>query len=57
MDGGSEAPGFGRRMTETLAATAKRSDRPKRELFIDPRTEADSLLPAQFWTFVADQMG
>ena len=44
-------------MAALLAATAKRSDRPKRELFIDPRTEADSLLPAQFWTFVADQMG
>lgn len=30
-----------------LAATAKRSDRPKRQLFIDPRPEADSLLQAQ----------
>ena len=30
-----------------LAATAKRSDRPKRQLMIDPCTEADNLLPAQ----------
>ena len=30
-----------------LATAAKRSDRPKRQLFIDSRTEEDSLLPAQ----------
>ena len=30
-----------------LAATARRSDWPKRQLFIDPPTEADSPLPAQ----------
>jgi len=32
-----------------LAATAKRSDRSKRQLFIYPRTEADSPLPARNW--------
>ena len=32
-----------------LAATAKRSDRFKRQLFIYPRTEADSPLPARNW--------
>jgi len=31
-----------------FATTAKHSDRPKRQLFIDPRIEADSLLSAQF---------
>ena len=30
-----------------LSGTAKRSYRPKRQLFINPRTEADSPLPAQ----------
>jgi hypothetical protein len=30
-----------------FAATANRSDLPKRQLFIDQRTEADSPLPAQ----------
>jgi len=39
---------LGRLTAEMLAVTAKRSDRPKRQLFIDLRTEADSPLPAQF---------
>ena len=30
-----------------VLVTAKRSNRPKRQLFVDPRTEADSRLPAQ----------
>ena len=34
-------------MAGMLAVAVKRSDRPKRQLFIYPRTEADSLLPAQ----------
>jgi hypothetical protein len=47
MNGSFQSPGAARRTTVLLAATAKRSDRPKRQLFIDPRTEADSQLPAQ----------
>lgn len=35
-------------MTAMLVEAAERSDRPKRQLFINPRTEGDSLLPAQF---------
>lgn len=35
-------------MLVLLTAIANRSDRPKRQLFIDPRSEADNMLPAQF---------
>lgn len=34
-----------------LATAAKRFDRPKRQLFIDLRTEGDSPLPAQIASF------
>lgn len=34
-------------MAAFLAGTPQRSDRPKRQLFINPRTEADNVLPAQ----------
>lgn len=45
--------------TELLATAAKRSDRHKRQLFIDPRTEAVSLLPAHYrklkeWQLLTD---
>ena len=38
-------------MLVLLAATANRSDRPKRQLFIDLRSEADNLLPGQMLPF------
>jgi hypothetical protein len=38
-----------------LAKTGKRFDYPKRQLFINPRKEADSPLPAHLTTFKVHQ--
>lgn len=40
-------------MTALLAAAAKSSDRPKRQLLIEPRLEGDNPLSAQLQTFSA----
>jgi hypothetical protein len=57
MDGSCKVEQLHARTSGMLAATTKRSERPERQLFVEPRTEADNRLLVQKLPFKVNPAG